>query len=98
MIQALAASLPYKLLILFFGLYPMVSALMWIGTSLIFFFRRERRSVSDEDFYDVPDGRLPFVSAQARPDRAGPRDDRVGRHDARPGQRARGRRPTRSCC
>jgi biofilm PGA synthesis N-glycosyltransferase PgaC len=61
-ISDIAASLPYKLLVLFFGLYPMVSALMWIGTSFIFFFRRERRSKSAEAFYDVPDDDLPFVS------------------------------------
>ncbi|MBE3073464.1 MAG: hypothetical protein IMZ75_00725, partial [Actinobacteria bacterium] len=57
----IAASLPYRLLVLFFGLYPMVSALMWIGTSFIFFFRRERRSQNDA-FYGVPEDDLPFVS------------------------------------
>ena len=57
-IRALAASLPYELLILFFGLYPMVSALMWIGTSLIFF-RRERGSENGDAFDDgSPDSTL----------------------------------------
>jgi len=57
-IRALAASLPYKLLILFFGLCHVVSALMWIGTALIFF-RRERGSENIDASHDgSPDSTL----------------------------------------
>jgi biofilm PGA synthesis N-glycosyltransferase PgaC len=39
----------YLVALVFFAWYPIFSSLMWILTSLIYFFRRERRQ--GEDFY-----------------------------------------------
>lgn len=41
----------YVAVLVFFGLYPIVSSLVWISTSVLFYFRRERRF--DAAFYDL---------------------------------------------
>ncbi len=60
LVASMAASPAYRVLVLFFALYPLFSALIWVWTSLIYWFRREHRA--DESFYDYPDHVLPRVS------------------------------------
>ncbi|MCA9729963.1 MAG: glycosyltransferase [Candidatus Eisenbacteria bacterium] len=47
----------YALLLLFFGLYPVVSSLVWIATAVLFYLRRERGQ--GEAFYDLGDAPPP---------------------------------------
>lgn len=42
----------YLVILIFFGLYPILSSLVWITTSLLFYFRRERNF--DPNFYALP--------------------------------------------
>lgn len=41
----------YFVILVFFGLYPILSSLVWISTSILFWFRRERRY--DAKFYEL---------------------------------------------
>lgn len=59
-VTAIAASPVYVAALGFFAYYPFFSAIMWIWTSLIYFARRERGA--NEEYYTVPDERLPTVS------------------------------------
>lgn len=61
-VSAIAASLVYRISLAFVALYPAFSALMWIGTSILFYLRRERADAESESFYDIADDDLPFVS------------------------------------
>ncbi|MBK8230448.1 MAG: poly-beta-1,6 N-acetyl-D-glucosamine synthase [Candidatus Eisenbacteria bacterium] len=49
----------YLVILIFFGLYPILSSLVWISTSLLFYFRRERKY--DAAFYALP-AEAPLVS------------------------------------
>ena len=44
----------------FFALYPLVSAVMWTVTSLVY--RRRREGPANDAFYDLPDERLPSAT------------------------------------
>lgn len=57
---AIAVSPFYAAALAFFAYYPLLSAVMWIWTSLIYFARRERGA--NEEFYTVPENELPMVS------------------------------------
>jgi biofilm PGA synthesis N-glycosyltransferase PgaC len=59
-VAGIAASPLYIVALAFFAYYPLLSALMWVATSLVYWFRRERHP--DESFYDVPVDELPMVS------------------------------------
>ncbi len=50
-IAALQDSAPYLAVLGFFALYPVLSSLVWITTSLLYFWRWEHRE--GEDFYDI---------------------------------------------
>src|SRR3989337_4396958 len=46
----------YWVMLVFFGFYPVFSAIVWLVTSVIYFSRKERLSEEDEaDFYELPD-------------------------------------------
>ena len=46
----------YWAMLLFFGLYPVLSAIVWLVTSAVYFFRKERLSEEKESaFYVLPD-------------------------------------------
>ena len=42
---------PYMAVLIFFAFYPVVSSLIWVSTSLLYFFRWERHS--NQKFYDM---------------------------------------------
>ncbi|MDO9556570.1 MAG: glycosyltransferase [Coriobacteriia bacterium] len=60
LVLTIAESDIYKVTLIFFALYPMFMALVWIWSSIIYFFRREHRG--DMSFYEVADEDLPAVS------------------------------------
>lgn len=60
LLAAVDRSAGFTLLLAFVALYPLVSALMWTFTSLVY--RRRRETGGDDSFYDIPDGDLPQVS------------------------------------
>lgn len=46
----------YRIMLVFFGFYPVLSAIVWLVTSAIYFSRKERLSEEMEaDFYSLPD-------------------------------------------
>lgn len=57
----IAASPVYYYLLVFFALYPLFTALVWVWTGVIFYIRRE--ASPDKTFYDIPEDQLPFVTA-----------------------------------
>ena len=59
-VAAIAGSPVYSVVLIFFAIYPLLAAFMWILTSLIYFVRRE--APADKSFYDVPEESLPLVS------------------------------------
>jgi biofilm PGA synthesis N-glycosyltransferase PgaC len=59
-VEAIAHSPVYQAALLFFALYPLLSSIMWMVTSLLFYLRRERHP--DERFYDLSDAQSPLVS------------------------------------
>ncbi|MBS3957537.1 MAG: poly-beta-1,6 N-acetyl-D-glucosamine synthase [Clostridiales bacterium] len=59
-VLSIAESPVYIAAAAFFALYPLFSALMWVWTSLIYWFRREREE--DADFYRIPNEGLPPVT------------------------------------
>jgi poly-beta-1,6-N-acetyl-D-glucosamine synthase len=59
-VEAIAAAPLYRGVLLFFALYPLFSSIMWVVTSLIFYFRREYHP--RESFYDISGRQLPLVS------------------------------------
>jgi biofilm PGA synthesis N-glycosyltransferase PgaC len=59
-VVAIAASPAYRSILLFFALYPLLAALMWVWTGFIFYLRRE--ATADKSFYEIPDSDLPMVS------------------------------------
>ncbi len=50
-LEALQGHWIYLAALVFFAWYPILTSLMWIFTSLIYFYRRER--IEDESFYDI---------------------------------------------
>lgn len=61
-IAAFGTSWFYVALLGFVALYPAFSSLLWIGTSILYYLRRERMLPADEGFYEIPEEDLPFVS------------------------------------
>lgn len=59
-VQAIGAAPAYHAALLFFALYPLFSSIMWVLTSLIFYFRREHHP--NETFYEISGKRMPLVS------------------------------------
>jgi biofilm PGA synthesis N-glycosyltransferase PgaC len=59
-LAALASSWPVHALLGFIALYPMVTAVVWVVTALIYAGRRE--GPASEDFYAIPDEQLPLVT------------------------------------
>lgn len=59
-LASLAGAWPVHVLLGFLALYPMVTAVVWVVTSLIYAARREGEG-SDE-FYAIPDADLPLVT------------------------------------
>lgn len=60
LVLEIAASPVYRLALLFFALYPLFSAIMWVLTASIYFWRRELHG--DDSFYELPTGDTPLVS------------------------------------
>src|SRR6266508_4457431 len=60
MLEGLAGSWPLHVALAFIAVYPLVTAVVWVVTSVMFALRRERGS--DESFYDIADEDLPVVS------------------------------------
>ncbi len=58
-LAALEQSPFYLAVLVFFGLYPIISSVVWISTSVLYYLRREREF--DEEFYNLPD-EPPLVS------------------------------------
>ncbi len=49
-------STPYIVMLFFFGFYPIFSAIVWLTTSLVYFFRKEKMSGEKEsELYSLPD-------------------------------------------
>lgn len=59
LLEGFNRSAAFTVVLVFFALYPLVSAMMWTFTSLVF---RRRREAADESFYAIPDDELPSVS------------------------------------
>lgn len=53
LLEAIENSRVYFVALIFFAWYPIFSSLMWIFTSLVYYFRRERQE--DEEFYHIDD-------------------------------------------
>src|SRR5512139_1908374 len=46
----------YFAMLFFFGIYPVLSAVVWLTTSTIYFFRKEKMTAGQEtNFYVIPD-------------------------------------------
>jgi len=60
--HTIALSWPYLIVLAFVALYPAFSSLIWIGTSILYYMRRERAGSGDPDYYDIPEEELPLVS------------------------------------
>ncbi len=54
-----ASAWPIRLLLAFVALYPVVTAVVWVATALLYWRARER---VDDGFYEIADGDLPRVS------------------------------------
>ena len=63
-LRVIGDSPPMTVVLFFVAAYPMGSGAMWIVTSLVFWFQRERGGRGDDDewFYDIPDHELPRIS------------------------------------
>lgn len=59
-VEHVNASSAFTVALVFFALYPLLSAVMWTFTALVF--RRRRESARDEAFYAIPDEVLPAIS------------------------------------
>jgi biofilm PGA synthesis N-glycosyltransferase PgaC len=56
LIQVIEESHPYWLAVQFYGIYPIVTSLIWITTAMTFFFRHDLGEQRDDDSF------TPFVS------------------------------------
>ena len=65
-VQAIAASPVYRAALLFFALYPLFSSIMWIQTSLIFYFRQGTSSQRRASTI-CPEERCPSLASSSRP-------------------------------
>jgi biofilm PGA synthesis N-glycosyltransferase PgaC len=61
LVRMLATALPTHLLLGFIALYPMVTAVVWVVTAMVYAKRRENPRDSDA-FYAIPDDELPLVT------------------------------------
>jgi len=56
----LAGAWPIRALLVFIALYPMVTAVVWVVTAMVYAAKREGEG--SEAFYDIPDAELPLVT------------------------------------